>query len=197
MGVGPSGPSRAGPISRKFNLHCASHIGILPAVARKAKPQRRSDCPVSISLDVLGDRWSLLIIRDLMVRGYRTFKEFQSAGEGIATNILADRLRKLEAVGIIVAGAEKADGRKVNYRLTEKGIDLAPVLLELLIWGARHEETGAPCAVIDEMEKNRQQVLAETRRRWQEGDPTPILPKFADRPHGRSSTRPQRDAQHG
>jgi hypothetical protein len=99
--------------------------------------------------------------------------------------------------GIIVAGAEKADGRKVNYRLTEKGIDLAPVLLELLIWGARHEETGAPCAVIDEMEKNRQQVLAETRRRWQEGDPTPILPKFADRPHGRSSTRPQRDAQHG
>jgi DNA-binding HxlR family transcriptional regulator len=146
---------------------------------------------------MLGDRWSLLIIRDLMVRGYRTFKEFQSAGEGIATNILADRLRKLEAAGIIVAGAEKADGRKVNYRLTEKGIDLAPVLLELLIWGARHEETGAPCAVMDEMEKNRRQVLSETRRRWQEQDPTPILPKFADRPSGRSSTRAHRGAQRG
>lgn len=131
---------------------------------------------------MLGDRWSLLIIRDLMVRGYRTFKEFQSAGEGIATNILADRLRKLEAAGIIVAGAEEADGRKVNYRLTQKGIDLAPVLLELLIWGARHEETSAPCAVIDEMEKNREQVLAETRRRWRTRDPAPILPKFADRP---------------
>jgi DNA-binding HxlR family transcriptional regulator len=140
---------------------------------------------------MLGDRWSLLIIRDLMVRGYRAFKEFQAAGEGIATNILSDRLRKLEAAGIITARIEKTDGRKVNYRLTEKGIDLAPVLLELLIWGARHEETGAPCAVIDEMEKNRQQVLAETRRRWRERDPTPVLPRFADR---RAARRPKNAA---
>ncbi len=143
---------------------------------------------------MLGDRWSLLIIRDLMVRGCRTFKEFQGAGEGIATNILSDRLRKLQAVEIITAGVEKTDGRKVNYRLTEKGIDLAPVLLELLIWGARHEETGAPCAVIDEMEQNRQQVLAETRRRWHEQDPTPILPKFADRRDRRSLTQTRRSA---
>src|SRR5580658_8409890 len=99
---------------------------------------------------MLGDRWSLLIIRDLMVRGLRTFKEFQQSGEGIASNILADRLRKLEASGLISAEEEKTDGRRVNYRLTEKGIDLAPVLLDLLIWGARHEQTGAPCAVIAE-----------------------------------------------
>src|SRR5690348_166138 len=162
---------------------------IFPAVAGKSRSKRRSDCPVSISLEILGDRWSLLIIRDLMVRGYRTFKEFQGAGEGIATNILSDRLRKLQVAGIITAGVEKTDGRKLNYRLTEKGIDLAPVLLELLIWGARHEETGAPCTVIDEMEKNRQQVLVETRRRWQDRDPTPILPKFADRRGRRSLTR--------
>jgi DNA-binding HxlR family transcriptional regulator len=135
---------------------------------------------VSISLDVFGDRWSLLIVRDMMVRGYRTFKEFLESGEGIATNILAGRLRKLEAAGIVVTEAEETDGRKVNYRLTEKGIDLAPVLLELLIWGAQHEETGAPCAVIVEMAKNREAVLAETRRRWQERDPTPLLPKFGD-----------------
>ncbi len=167
---------------------------IVPRVAGKSQSERRSDCPVSISLEMLGDRWSFLIIRDLMVRGRRRFKEFQAAGEGIATNILADRLRKLEAARIITAGIEKTDGRKVNYRLTEKGIDLAPVLLELLIWGARHEETAAPCAVIDEMEKNRQQVLVETRRRWQEQDPTPILPKFADRRHGRSLTRARRSA---
>ena len=132
-----------------------------------------------MSLEALGDRWSLLIIRDLMVRGYHTFKEFQESGEGIATNILADRLRKLEAAGILTAEAEKSDGRKVNYRLTEKGIDLAPVMLELLVWGARHEETGAPCAVIERMARNREQVLAETRRRWRERDLTPILPKFA------------------
>jgi len=127
---------------------------------------------------MLGDRWSLLIIRDLMVRGLRTFGEFQDSGEGISTNILTDRLRKLRAVGIITAEEEMTDGRRVNYRLTEKGIDLAPVLLELLIWGARHEETEAPCAVIDEMEKNREKVVAEARRRWLERDPTPLLPKF-------------------
>jgi DNA-binding HxlR family transcriptional regulator len=147
-------------------------------VAGRAKSKRRSGCPVSISLETFGDRWSLLIIRDLMVRGFRTFKEFQESGEGIATNILADRLKRLEAAGIITAEAEQTDARRVNYRLTEKGIDLAPVLLELLIWGARHEETGAPCAFIAEMEKNREQVLAEVRRRWRERDATPLLPSF-------------------
>ena len=113
-----------------------------------------------------------------MVRGFRNFKEFQQSGEGIATNILSDRLRKLEAAGIIVAEEERSDGRRANYRLTGKGIDLAPVLLELLIWGARHENTGAPCAVIEQMEKNRDQVLAEARRRWRERDTTPLIPRF-------------------
>ena len=133
---------------------------------------------MSISLEMVGDRWSLLIIRDLMVRGFRTFKEFQGSGEGIATNILADRLQKLEVTGIINAEVEETDGRRVNYRLTEKGIDLAPVLLELLTWGARHEETGAPCALIVKMEKNRQEFLAEVRRRWRERDSTPLIPKL-------------------
>jgi DNA-binding HxlR family transcriptional regulator len=152
-------------------------------VPGKRKSKRRSGCPVSISLEILGDHWSLLIIRDLMVRGFRTFTEFQGSGEGIATNILADRLRKLEAAGIITAEVEETDGRRVNYRLTEKGVDLAPVLLELLIWGARHEETGASCALIAKMEKNRKEVLAEVRRRWRERDSTPLLPEFGDRRH--------------
>jgi DNA-binding HxlR family transcriptional regulator len=147
-------------------------------VHEKSKPKHRSGCPVSVSLDVFGDRWSLLIVRDLMVRGYHTFKEFQQSGEGIATNILADRLQKLEAAKIITAEPAETDGRRINYRLTEKGIDLAPVLLELLLWGAQHEETDAPCAVMVEMAKNRAAVLAETRRRWQDRDPTPILPPF-------------------
>jgi DNA-binding HxlR family transcriptional regulator len=133
---------------------------------------------VSLSLESFGDRWSLLIIRDLMVRGYRTFKEFEGSGEGIATNILADRLKNLEANGIITAEAAESDGRKVNYRLTGKGIDLAPVLLDLLIWGARHEEAGASCAEIEKMAKNREQVLAEVRRRWRERDLTPLIPTF-------------------
>jgi DNA-binding HxlR family transcriptional regulator len=146
---------------------------------------------VSISLEMFGDRWSLLIIRDLMVRAYRTFKEFQESGEGIATNILADRLKRLEAAGIISAQAEDADARRVNYRLTEKGIDLAPVLLELLIWGAKHEDTGAPCALIEGMAKNREEVLAEVRRRWRERDPRPFLPKFGEDRNRSTQTRRQ------
>src|ERR1700745_3767892 len=97
----------------------------------RPKSKHRSGCPVSTSLEVIGDRWSLLIIRDMMVRGFRGFKDLQQSGEGIATNILSDRLRKLQMAGIIGAEAEPADGRRVNYRLTEKGIDLAPVVLEL------------------------------------------------------------------
>jgi DNA-binding HxlR family transcriptional regulator len=132
------------------------------------------------------------IVRDLMVRGYRTFKEFQESGEEIATNILSDRLRKLERARIILAEPEQSDGRRVNYRLTRKGIDLAPVMLELLVWAARHEETGAPCAVIEEMAKNREQILAETRRRRFERDSTPILPKFQDADGGQNPARSRR-----
>jgi DNA-binding HxlR family transcriptional regulator len=144
----------------------------------RLKPKQRSGCPVSISLERFGDRWSLLVIRDLMVRGSRTFKEFQGAGEGIATNILSDRLQRLQKAGIVVAEKEDSDGRRVNYRLTEKGIDLAPVMLELLIWGARHENTEAPCGVTAEMERNREFALTEVRRRWRERDATPFLPRF-------------------
>ena len=133
---------------------------------------------MSISLELFGDRWSMLIIRDLMVRGLRTFKDFQQSGEGIASNILTDRLRSLTLAGIIHTEPNEGDGRRINYRLTEKGIDLAPVLLELLIWGARHEKTGAPSEVISMMEKDREGVLREARRRWQERDSTPLLPKF-------------------
>ena len=141
-------------------------------------PARRSNCPVSISLDVLGDRWSLLIVRDMMVRGYRTFRQFQRSGEGIATNILADRLRRLEAAGILITEPSMEDARSTHYRLTEKGIALAPVLLELLIWAAHHEATDAPDAFIAQMEGNRAAVLAEARRRWEERDPSPLIPPF-------------------
>jgi DNA-binding HxlR family transcriptional regulator len=149
----------------------------------------RSGCPVNVSLERFGDRWSLLLIRDMMVRGYKTFKEFQQSGEGIATNILSDRLERLQAAGIVTTEADDKDGRRVLYRLTEKGIDLAPVMLELLIWAARHEETAAPCEVMAHMEGNREAVLTEVRRRWREHDPVPFLPPFSGtgRPGNRAS----------
>jgi DNA-binding HxlR family transcriptional regulator len=144
---------------------------------------------VNVSLEIFGDRWSLLIVRDLMVRGYKTFTEFQHSGEGIASNILADRLKRLEASGIIVPEVEKSDGRRINYRLTEKGIDLAPVLLELLIWAARHEDTGVECGLTEKMENNRQWVLDEARRRWRERDSTPLLPRQQQQEAGRKGNR--------
>ena len=154
-------------------------------MASKSHP--RSGCPVSVSLEIFGDRWSLLIIRDLMVRGFRTFKQFQGSGEGIATNILAERLERLEAADIIAPEPEKTDGRRINYRLTKKGIDLAPVLLELLIWGAKHEPTGVDCAGIAKMARNRERVLTEVRRRWGRRDTTPLLPPGSTRIEGRST----------
>jgi DNA-binding HxlR family transcriptional regulator len=161
---------------QKYYLQYASNIGSVFPVGAKPKSKPRSGCPVNIALEVFGDRWSLLIVRDLMVRGYHTFKQFQESGEGIASNILADRLRKLESAGIVMTEPEPTDARRLNYRLTQKGIDLAPVLLELLIWGASHEKTGAPCSVIENLARNRQQVLIEVRRRWRERDTTPLLP---------------------
>jgi len=133
---------------------------------------------VSLALEVFGDRWSLLIVRDLMVRGYHSFKEIQESGEGIATNILADRLRRLEAAAIITAEREQSDGRRTHYRLTEKGINLAPVLLDLLIWGARHEPSDASRALLLQLVRNREEILAETRRRWRDHDPTPLIPRL-------------------
>ena len=149
-------------------------------MAGKPKSKHRSGCPVSTSLEVVGDRWSLLIVRDMMVRGFTSFKEFQESGEGIATNILADRLQKLEAAGIIAGETNATDARRVNYRLTRKGIDLAPVVLELLIWGVRHEDTGSPCAMISKLEKHRKELLAEVRRRWQKRDSTPLQAKSGE-----------------
>jgi DNA-binding HxlR family transcriptional regulator len=168
-------------------LHFAIDLDNLSEMPGKPQSTRRSGCPVSIALEAFGDRWSLLIVRDLMVRGMRAFKEFQESGEGVASNILSDRLHKLKAAGIVTAEAESDDRRRVNYRLTQKGIDLAPVLLEILLWAARHEETGAPCSLIEAMEQDREAVIAEVRRRWRERDNTPLLPRFQKNGIGRKT----------
>jgi len=137
-------------------------------VARKPEPCRRSGCPLNISLEMIGDRWSLLIVRDMMLRGFRTYQEFLRSDEGIATNILADRLRKLEARGIISTSRDPGDRRKLIYKLTEKGVDLGPVLMELVLWSAHHEDTQASPAMIEKMEKNRTAFLAGIRRDWEQ-----------------------------
>jgi len=133
----------------------------------QAPAKRRSGCPLNASVEMLGDRWSLLIIRDMMLRGYRTYKEFLSSDEGIATNILADRLRRLIAYGIVTTDPDPSDGRKLIYVLTRKGIDLAPVLTEMVLWAAAHEETGNQ-ALVRLMCKDKKKFLAAMRERWAE-----------------------------
>lgn len=135
-------------------------------MSRRSNGGHRSSCPINISLELFGDRWSLLIVRDLMFRGTDSFGGFLAAPESIATNILADRLRKLEAAGIVEKSANPEDARSVRYRLTAKGMDLAPVLVEIILWAARHEDTGAPPEMVAEMTSDRKRFIDGIRKRW-------------------------------
>jgi DNA-binding HxlR family transcriptional regulator len=132
---------------------------------KKPRPKWRSGCPLNASVEVLGDRWSLLIIRDMMLRGFRTYKEFLGSYERIATNILADRLRKLETHGIIASERDPSDGRKLIYSLTPKGLDLAPVLTEMVLWAAAHEDTGSQ-TLVRQMREDKEKFIAAVRQRW-------------------------------
>lgn len=126
----------------------------------RVTPVRRSSCPINVALEVFGDRWSLLIVRDLLFKGRHTFGDFAAAEEGIATNVLSDRLAKLEAEGILRRGADLADRRRVRYELTAKGLELAPVLVEMILWSARHEHTAATPAQIREMTRRKARFIA-------------------------------------
>ena len=121
---------------------------------------RRSACPLNASLEAIGDQWSLLIVRDLLLKNRSRYGEFLNAEEGVSTNILADRLRRLETHGIVDSRPDPSDARKRVYRLTPKGRELAPILVELIIWGARHHRTDASPTLIDQMEDDRETFLA-------------------------------------
>jgi len=97
----------------------------------------RSDCPIASALDLIGDRWSLIVIRNLML-GARSYRDFLATPEKIATNILADRLARLEEAALIETTAPRAPGARGGYRLTRAGAELLPVLKELAIWGETH-----------------------------------------------------------
>lgn len=105
--------------------------------------KKRSDCPINFALEIFGDRWTLLIIRDLMFKGKHFYGEFLLSEENIATNILADRLMMLEAKGIISKSKDPGHKQKINYRLTRKGIDLLPVLVEIILWSSRYDKHSA------------------------------------------------------
>ncbi len=108
------------------------------------RKDRKSDCAINFSLENIGDPWSMLIARDIVFLGKRTFGEFLASDERIGTSVLADRLSTLEKKGILIKNSNKIDKRKEEYSLTEKGLDLIPILLDLTEWGASYDpETGA------------------------------------------------------
>ena len=105
----------------------------------KESKKRDTGCPVTYGLDTFGDRWSLLIIREMMILGKRTYSEFLEADEGIASNILIARLKHLEAEGIVEKSRDPDNRRAYIYELTKKGRDLAPILIEIIIWSGMHD----------------------------------------------------------
>lgn len=107
---------------------------------KKKKIEYRSDCPISTALDIFGDKWSLLIVRDMVFKGLSTYGDFLNGGEKIATNILADRLTMLEVGGIIAKQKHPESKAKILYTLTSKGIDLVPALVEIIAWSEKYHE---------------------------------------------------------
>jgi len=129
----------------------------------KHAKQHRSGCPINFSLEIVGDAWSLLIIRDIIYFGKYTFGEFHASAEGIARNILTNRLAKLEQNGILVKRPHP-DGRKDTYTLTEKGLDLIPLLLDAAEWGANYGiEIEAPAWWLEAVRRHRQQIIDEIK----------------------------------
>ena len=120
------------------------------------QPRRRSDCPISSALDLLGDKWSLLVMRDVLLRGKTHYREFLASEERIATNILADRLSRLEAGGLLERTGEDPRSGKQAFHATEKGKDLIPLLLEMMVWSAAHDpQVAVPGLLLAELSRDR------------------------------------------
>jgi len=138
-------------------------------LAGMARPGPRSGCPISVALELLGDRWTLLVVRDLVFAGKTRFGEFLESPEAMSTNILADRLERLHRAGIVTRDEDEANRTVVHYRLTRKGADLVPVLLELMAWSCAHETTAAPSSYARRLREDRKGLERELRRAIERG----------------------------
>lgn len=125
------------------------------------KKRMRSDCPIGLSLDIFGDRWTLLILRDMLMRGKRRYQEFLESKEGIATNLLAQRLETLVKWGIITRSADPTNKKQILYAPTRKALDLLPVMCEIIRWGLEHHPDAQSNVVIDRMLRNEKKFREE------------------------------------
>ena len=126
--------------------------------------KKRSDCPVSFTLDLLGDKWTLLIIRDMIFYDKKFYRDFLGSEEKIATNILANRLKNLQKAGLVVRSKDADKKTQYIYGLTDKGLDLLPIVLQMVLWGAKYDpKTAAPKDFIHRLKKDLKLVASELR----------------------------------
>lgn len=131
-------------------------------------PAAAPPCPLTVALDVFGDRWTLSVLRDVLIEGLTRYNELLAANPGLATNILADRLRRLVRYGFLDKRRDPQDARRFLYRPTERAVGVVPMILEMIVWGANHGASGAPSAFVDRFERERDGVVAQLQRRIRE-----------------------------
>lgn len=128
---------------------------------------KRSHCPIAFALDIFGDKWSLLLLRDLLFKDKRHYRELLDAEEGISTNILSERLTRLEAEGLITKAADPDNGRQYIYSPTQKALELIPALLEIVLWSAKYDpKTDAPPQIMRRIREDRDGFIKDVVARF-------------------------------
>ena len=131
---------------------------------KKKRPARRSNCPIACALDFIGDKWTLVVLRDLIMVRKRYFQELLDGNEGIASNILANRLKQLEAAGLVTRRADPAQARRVIYAPTAKALDLLPVMVELMRWTMKYDaQSAAPAQFVRRLARDRDGFISDLR----------------------------------
>jgi DNA-binding HxlR family transcriptional regulator len=131
---------------------------------KKRLPSRRSNCPIARALDFVGDKWTLVVLRDLIMVRKRYFQELLAGNEGIASNILASRLKLLEAAGMITRRRDPAQAKRVIYEPSEKALDLLPVIIELMRWSTKYDPKSiAPAHFMRRLAEDRDGFIADIR----------------------------------
>lgn len=133
-------------------------------MAPSAEP-RRSDCPISFALEIFGDRWTLIVLRDLMLRSRQRYRELLEGDEGIATNVLAERLKRLEHRKLITKKRDPADARQFIYLPTELSVSLVPMLVEMTVWGIRTSDNGVGSDFLERFETERDQLISDLQQK--------------------------------
>jgi DNA-binding HxlR family transcriptional regulator len=128
----------------------------------RSDPPKRSTCPISFALEIFGDRWTLLVLRDLLLKSRSRYRELLACEEGIATNVLADRLRRLEQKGLIRKEQDQQDARQYVYKPTRLAVSVVPMLIEMTVWGARNsKDTSVDRDLLRRFDKDRAQLIVD------------------------------------